>query len=124
MTSLLKKSLVSKDFHLAINISGKQLKDSDFIEKVDFTIKKANLSPSTIILEITERSILDDFEKVKDILTELTKLGVKFHLDDFGEGYTSLKLLRDFKCEMGQGFYFYRPINDKNIESFIKLNMA
>ncbi|MBN2651209.1 MAG: EAL domain-containing protein [Spirochaetales bacterium] len=179
VSELYRKSLVSDGFHLAINISGKQLKDPDFAQKVISAVNGAKLSPSSVILEITERSILHDFDKVKKVLVQLSDFGIKFHLDDFGEGYTSLKLLRDlpidtmkidksyvtglkaessqslilksiidlghnmgkkviaegieeltdveallgFNCEMGQGYYFYRPIDDKDVENFINTNM-
>ena len=54
------------------------------------TISRFNLSPSNIIMEITESIFIDNYDLVMKNMLALTQAGVKFYLDDFGTGYSNL----------------------------------
>lgn len=60
------------------------------VEKVLSTIRKYNLSPNRIIMEITESIFIEDFNVVKANMITLAKEGIRFYLDDFGTGYSNL----------------------------------
>jgi EAL domain-containing protein (putative c-di-GMP-specific phosphodiesterase class I) len=54
----------------------------------------AQLDPSSLCLEVTEGSVITDFEATMPTLHALRALGVSLALDDFGTGYSSLSYLR------------------------------
>jgi len=87
--------LIDSDFWTAINVSGRQFRDSVFTDKVSHTLNDYGLDPSTLKLEITESEILENLSKSIDLLNVLQKTGVRFSLDDFGTGYSSIKYLRE-----------------------------
>ncbi len=81
------------EFTMSINISAVQYKREDFVDNVINTIKKYNVDPICIELEITESVLIDDFELVTKKLRALREFGIKISLDDFGTGYSSLSYL-------------------------------
>ena len=83
-----------KDIHMAVNLSGRQFKDKDFVKLVCDTIEETGIDPSRLELEITETVALDDLEYTIATIKELKSLGVNFSLDDFGTGYSSMNYLK------------------------------
>ena len=81
------------DFTMSINISAVQYKRDDFVENVIELIRKYDVDPQYIELEITESILIDDFEAVTKKLRKLRDFGLKISLDDFGTGYSSLSYL-------------------------------
>ena len=75
---------------VSINFSVYQMMNPKVVENVLKTIKRFNLSPSNIIMEITESIFIDNYELVMKHMMELAQAGVKFYLDDFGTGYSNL----------------------------------
>ena len=55
-----------------------------------------SVDPSDIKLEVTESSLIDNFEQTRDIINKLQEEGVHCAIDDFGTGYSSLSYLRKF----------------------------
>lgn len=85
---------------IAVNISPIQFRDADFTGDVKQTIRKHNLSPSLVELEITEGLLIDDFENTSDKLFVLKKLGCRISVDDFGTGYSSLAYLKHLPIDV------------------------
>ncbi len=83
-------------FPMAINISITNLQQTDFTEHVLSALYKYNLPPSCLVLEITERGFLTDSEESNRNIRNLSSMGVSFHIDDFGAGFTSIGILRKF----------------------------
>jgi diguanylate cyclase (GGDEF)-like protein/PAS domain S-box-containing protein len=79
---------------VAVNISAKQFEQADFIEKIKTTLKKYNITGDMLELEITENVIMDEIENVISILNQLSSMGIKIAIDDFGIGYSSLNYLQ------------------------------
>lgn len=75
---------------VSINFSAYQMMNPKIVENVLSTIKRFKLSPSNIIMEITESIFIDNYELVMNHMLALSKAGVKFYLDDFGTGYSNL----------------------------------
>jgi EAL domain-containing protein (putative c-di-GMP-specific phosphodiesterase class I) len=71
-----------------------QLIQEDFVEMVAEILEQAKLEPQDLELEITESTLMESYEIVKDKLNILKQKGVKIALDDFGKGYSSLNYLR------------------------------
>lgn len=82
------------DVVVAINLSAQQFSEDDFIEKVKRTLDKYQLQGNCLDWEITESILLEDLNKINELLTELKKLGSKISIDDFGTGYSSLQYLQ------------------------------
>jgi diguanylate cyclase (GGDEF)-like protein/PAS domain S-box-containing protein len=81
---------------VAVNLSLRQLRQRDFIERIEQAFERHRLTPSCIELEITESTLMRDGEKTLRMLDRLYQLGLHLSIDDFGTGYSSLSALQDF----------------------------
>ncbi|NNJ92010.1 MAG: EAL domain-containing protein [Gammaproteobacteria bacterium] len=79
---------------LAINLSVHNLRNDSFFDKLKAEIEKYVPDTQNIIFEVTESSMMADPEKSIEMLNELTSLGVKISVDDFGTGFSSLAYLK------------------------------
>lgn len=80
--------------YVAININAQQLVENNFATKFLKKLKEHGLETSDIMIEITERSLIDNFDNTQDVINILRKKGVKCAVDDFGIGYSSLSYLK------------------------------
>ena len=80
--------------HVSININAQQLVENNFPAKFFKKLKEHGLENSNIMIEITERSLIDNFDNTRDVINTLRKKGVKCAIDDFGIGYSSLSYLK------------------------------
>ena len=78
---------------MAINISGRQLEDDEFVDFIHQTLSDTGMKPSMLTLEITESLLMEDIVKIRKKLKAIRKLGVRISIDDFGTGYSSLHSL-------------------------------
>jgi EAL domain-containing protein (putative c-di-GMP-specific phosphodiesterase class I) len=81
---------------IAVNLSARQFQQHDLVEMVRNALQEADLSPSSLELEITETTAMQNAEVTVEILRSLRALGVGISIDDFGMGYSSLNYLRRF----------------------------
>ena len=79
---------------LAVNVSGRQFHQPDFVARISACIAECGIDPSRLKLELTESVVLDNVEDVIQRMRELKTLGLRFSLDDFGTGYSSLSYLK------------------------------
>jgi diguanylate cyclase (GGDEF)-like protein len=79
---------------VAVNISARQVLNPDFVKNVLTTLERTRANPRNLKLELTESMFVDDLEDVVAKMTELKSHGLRFSLDDFGMGYSSLAYLR------------------------------
>jgi len=82
-------------FRLAVNVSAREFTPT-LPGRVFDTLQRYQLDPSWLELEITESTLMHDFERVTAIMDRITALGVTLSLDDFGTGYSSLSYLKRF----------------------------
>jgi diguanylate cyclase (GGDEF)-like protein len=80
--------------HIAVNISPRQLAESDFIGCVQRVLLCAGIAASQLELEVTESILIESMEESIAKLKELCRSGINIALDDFGTGYSSLTYLR------------------------------
>jgi diguanylate cyclase (GGDEF)-like protein len=78
---------------VSVNLSPRQLLDRTLVATVADALNDAGLDPTSLCLEITEGSVIKDFEATMPTLRALRTLGVSLALDDFGTGYSSLSYL-------------------------------
>jgi EAL domain-containing protein (putative c-di-GMP-specific phosphodiesterase class I) len=81
---------------VSVNVSARQLLQSDFADRVRCTIAAHDLHPSELCLEVAERVLLDDHEPIRETLHALKDIGVQLAIDDFGTGGSSLTYLRRY----------------------------
>ncbi len=84
---------------LAVNVSGRQILQADFVAQVLHTLESTGAPPQRLKLELTESLLL---ESPQDVITKMCALkdyGVGFSLDDFGTGYSSLAYLRQLPMD-------------------------
>lgn len=88
-----KKNPAAEDLKVSVNLSGKQFLQSDLAEQIVLSLVAADLAPRCLKLEITESYLMENSEKVTEIMERLREIGVEISLDDFGTGYSSLSYL-------------------------------
>jgi EAL domain-containing protein (putative c-di-GMP-specific phosphodiesterase class I) len=77
-----------------VNLSSRQFRHPRLAQNVARTLLETELEPSTLGLEITESSIVEDTPSTVTMLRQLKQLGTKLVIDDFGTGYSSLSYLK------------------------------
>jgi diguanylate cyclase (GGDEF)-like protein len=81
---------------LAVNVSPLQFRRADFVSVVERILVETDFDPKRLELELTESTLLGNFEAAESAMRRLKNLGVRLALDDFGTGYSSLQYLRKF----------------------------
>ncbi|MBT2342290.1 MULTISPECIES: EAL domain-containing protein [Pseudomonas] len=83
-----------RQFSLCVNISPRQFRQSDFVERIETSLAAHGLPCSMLKLEITEGIVIQNLDDTIGKMRRLKKLGVSFAMDDFGTGYSSLTYLK------------------------------
>jgi len=91
-TKLLSRKF-NNNYVISCNISVETILRNDFVDFIKFTLHKFDFNPTYLELEITESTIISDFNKVKRVISSLKAIGVRFSEDDFGDGFSSLNYL-------------------------------
>jgi len=78
---------------LAVNVSARQFHQSDFVERVSAVLCSTAINPTLVKLELTESLVLNDVPDTIAKMHQLKALGVRFSIDDFGTGNSSLSYL-------------------------------
>ena len=84
---------------ISVNVSAVQLLRSDFVADVQNIIKETAVNPKMLTLEVTESMLLTSYESVNKAIEQLRELGIKFAIDDFGVGYSSLARGRELHVD-------------------------
>lgn len=87
------------DTSIAINLSMIDLHDQDLPDRIGETLKRHDVDPGNLMIEITESQIMQDPEKVIEILNRLNEMGLSLSIDDFGTGQASLTYLKKLPVE-------------------------
>ncbi len=85
---------------VSVNVSARQLEDPTFADQLCDTLRRRELPPSALCLELTESTIVRDPDRAAELLSALRELGVRVALDDFGTGSSSLTLLRQLPVDI------------------------
>ena len=87
------------EISIAVNISGLQLRQPDFVKTVLAILDRTGANPQHLDLELTESMLVENVEDVIGKMTKLKSHGVRFSVDDFGTGYSSLAYLKRFPLD-------------------------
>ncbi|MDZ5635168.1 EAL domain-containing protein [Janthinobacterium sp. GMG1] len=85
--------------HLSVNVSGIQFFVGGLEEEVLKAIRKYDIAPELLELELTESSLMSNAEETIAVLRNLKALGIQISIDDFGTGYSSLAYLKRFPID-------------------------
>lgn len=89
-----------RDFYMSINLSYIQIKRCDVKEDIVQALRRNNLSPDFIVVELTESGQLESNSAVLSSLDRIREAGIKIAIDDFGTGYSNLIYLKEFHAHM------------------------
>ena len=87
---------VSSPGRVSVNLSLKQLRQPNFCDRFSAILRSYEVSPTSLELEITETTLMENPERTIKILDQLYGLGLHLAIDDFGTGYSSLSALQQF----------------------------
>jgi EAL domain-containing protein (putative c-di-GMP-specific phosphodiesterase class I) len=89
------------DCHINLNFMPRCLQHTNnYLLATLKTCKKSGLSPSQLIIEITEEEVIHDQKKFREDINNLRSKGIKIAIDDFGAGYSGLNLLVNFQPDI------------------------
>jgi diguanylate cyclase (GGDEF)-like protein/PAS domain S-box-containing protein len=87
---------VSSPGRVSVNLSLKQLRQPNFISRINSIMRGHEVSPTSLELEITETTLMENPDRTIKLLDQLYALGLHLAIDDFGTGYSSLSALQQF----------------------------
>jgi diguanylate cyclase (GGDEF)-like protein/PAS domain S-box-containing protein len=87
---------VSSPGRVSVNLSLKQLRQPNFTKRIGSILRSYEVSPTSLELEITETTLMENPERTIKLLDQLYALGLHLAIDDFGTGYSSLSALQQF----------------------------
>jgi EAL domain-containing protein (putative c-di-GMP-specific phosphodiesterase class I) len=96
---------------VAVNLSARSLLDPNLVDDIARALAHAEVDVSTLVLEITETSVMSDAEYALRVLNRLSDMGLTLAIDDFGTGYSSLTYLKRL------------PVDEVKIDKSFVLNM-
>jgi diguanylate cyclase (GGDEF)-like protein/PAS domain S-box-containing protein len=96
---VMKSSSASDAWHLAVNMSTRQLVDDKVVDVVRDALSRTGLPAHRLLLEVTETAVVTDGAQATSALAAIRALGVRVAIDDFGTGYSSLSYLRQFPVD-------------------------
>lgn len=100
--SAMKKAGEKAAVPVSVNLSRIDFETIDLIAYVDGLIEKYDTDKSIIRLEVTESVMMDNPRFFQDQISKLRKNGYIVWMDDFGSGYSSLNLLKDFQFDLAK----------------------
>ena len=86
--------------YISVNISTKDFYLIDVYEVITSIVKKYDIEPKMLKLEITETALMSDLKKNMEVIKNLRGYGFKIEIDDFGSGYSSLNMLKDISADV------------------------
>lgn len=84
---------------VAVNLSAIQFQQEDLVGSIERMLNESGVTPDRLELELTESVVMQDARKADNILSRLSRLGIKLAIDDFGTGYSSLSYLKRFDVD-------------------------
>lgn len=85
---------------VSVNMTSQQILDPTFIARIEMNLEKYHLDGSRLRIEITERTVTEDFAEVRKVMEQLSEKGIHFYLDDFGTGYSNLSSMLSLPFEV------------------------
>ncbi|PKH02264.1 GGDEF-domain containing protein [Psychromonas sp. MB-3u-54] len=116
----------TRDLTLAVNVSAKQFRQTDFVDQVQSAVRQHAIPANLLKLELTESLFQEDIKATISSMNALNNIGVHFSLDDFGTGYSSLQYIKQLpldQIKIDQSFVRDIAI-DSNSRAIVKAIIA
>ncbi len=116
-TCQLLSSLGDNALRIRVNLSVRQIHDSNFADKIKSVLIENQVTENFFGLELTESLLMEDDGAGIEQLTKLNKMGISIAIDDFGTGYSSLGYLKNFPVDtlkIDKSFIQNLSTNDNN----------
>ncbi|MFP4115262.1 MAG: EAL domain-containing protein [Spirochaetota bacterium] len=84
------------NFRVSVNAGAYNLIQDDFVDRATEIVTRRGVDPGRIAIEVTETAAIRNFDRARATLRDLQSAGFKLYLDDFGEGHSSIRYLREF----------------------------
>ena len=84
------------DLKIYLNLAAQQLNQATLVAEIDSILAETQIHPTSLKLEITESSMMQNLQLTKILLQQLRERGIQFSIDDFGTGYSSLSQVQTF----------------------------
>lgn len=110
-------------YKVNVNLSVVQLMQNDIVESIAEAVRESGVNPRNLTLEVTESLAINDMNRMKRIISDIKKIGVRIALDDFGTGYSSLNHIREIPLDVikvDQSFVTDLA-TDQYAQSFVKM---
>lgn len=85
---------------ISVNVSRRDIYNQNLVAVFSRLLKKYNLTPDSLRLEITESAYMDNPSQLINVVKDLKNLGFCLEMDDFGSGYSSLNTLKDVPVDI------------------------
>jgi len=89
----------SEQLRLEVNLSAKTFADPSFFIEVGEMLRRADVAPERLGIEITERAVMSDVTRVQESLRVIKQLGCRLSLDDFGSGFSAFYHLKNLPLD-------------------------
>lgn len=97
--ALKQQGLWREGSRMSVNISPRQLLDSNFTSSVERILADIAVSGKELDFEVTEGVAIENIEHTIETMKSLLDMGISFSLDDFGTGYSSISYLKRLPVE-------------------------
>ena len=84
---------------VSVNVSPRQLRSVDFVDEVRQALEESGADPACLKLELTESMLVTEVQETASKMRALKAMGVRFSLDDFGTGFSSLSILQQLPLD-------------------------
>ena len=84
---------------MAVNVSPRQFSDEQLLISIDNALASSGLDPKLLQIEITESMVMLNVERAVRVLDAIQSRGVRIAIDDFGAGYSSMLMLKQFPID-------------------------
>ena len=85
---------------VSLNFSRLDFELMDAVEVLDSLVRKYQIPKDMIHVEVTESALTDNFGALVEAMNRIKELGYSLWLDDFGSGYSSLNVLKDYQFDV------------------------
>jgi len=88
-----------KSILISVNLSAQDIQRRSLIDQIEKTMRRVGIPPHLLEFEITETAIVTNYAMAREVLFALSNMGTSISIDDFGAGYTSLKMLKNLPVQ-------------------------
>ena len=114
------QKLSGETLSMSVNLSPLQIEDPNLVSDIREIIRRYDIDPGHLVLEITENILLRDTEETLSTLADIKAMGIQVALDDFGTGYSAIAYLQRFQFDqikIDRSFIMNAHEEDKNMRS-------